>query len=356
MKTKNFLREVIKKVTLQFRGIKYLANCFLDILSILVLSVRYLKPPQILINVSLGFLDENNDLLGKKEIFDKFKKSKPSGYFFAETFLVKAGKSQKEKMTKAKKFIKEVGFPVVAKPNVGMCGIGIKTFEKLSELQNFISSIKVDYVLQPFVGYEHDLGVFYIKRKGRGKIIGVGERIFPVITGDGKKTISSLIENFSYNKKIVSSFLHSKKLSFDSVLNKREKLSIIGAVEPGTAYYYKDRRDLITKEALEVFNKITKNVKGLGVGRFDIRVENLKEFARNGRGFKILEFNPGPDVVPIHFGDKKYGIIRRRIEKFKIWDLTFRIAIEKRSKTKISFLDLMSIYYRFLASLKKVER
>ncbi len=88
-------------------------------------------------------------------------------------------------------------FPVVAKPDIGWNGYGVRLVEDRDSLLQYISSFpkNENIILQRPVTHDGEAGVFYVRIPGedKGRVVSVTLRYFPFVTGDGKSTLRDLI-------------------------------------------------------------------------------------------------------------------------------------------------------------------
>ena len=131
-----------------------------------------------------GFLMES-----KKEIYDLI----PLEYYPA-TLLVAPG-------TSFEKIIQEVqqlrlAYPLIAKPDIGMRGIAVKKINSLEELSAYAAKNKMAYLIQSFVSYEREVGIFYVRLpyESKGKITGIVSKEFLNLIGDGHSTVLALMQ------------------------------------------------------------------------------------------------------------------------------------------------------------------
>jgi carbamoylphosphate synthase large subunit len=90
-----------------------------------------------------------------------------------------------------------LSLPVVAKPDLGCRGVGVKLVRTAEDLQAYLDSFPrgAAYLLQRLVPHEGEAGVFYVRRPGqtRGRIVSITLKYFPHVIGDGKRTLRELI-------------------------------------------------------------------------------------------------------------------------------------------------------------------
>ena len=88
-------------------------------------------------------------------------------------------------------------FPIVAKPDMGCRGAGIKLLRDASDLHQYIQNFPGDarFLLQKYVAFEGEAGVFYCRHPSEdtGRIISLTLKYFPYVFGDGKRSLRELI-------------------------------------------------------------------------------------------------------------------------------------------------------------------
>ncbi len=86
-------------------------------------------------------------------------------------------------------------FPFILKPDVGQRGVGVKLIRNTKQAEEYLRSTSAPLIAQSYAPGPHEVGVFYYRFPGeaRGRIFTITEKIFPMITGDGERTIELLI-------------------------------------------------------------------------------------------------------------------------------------------------------------------
>lgn len=230
---------------------------------------------------------------------------------------------------------KKLEFPVVAKPDIGWNGYGVRLVEDSSHLLKYISEFPHDekIILQRPVPYDGEAGVFYIRIPGeaKGKICSVTLRYFPFVTGDGKSTLRDLIRNDQRTKLRADYYLGGKSehvgfgdQDLDQVPTPGEliRLSFIGSLRVGGLY--RNASHLITPELTERFDKIAQSMPEFYFGRFDVRFESIERLMK-GEGFNIIEIN-GAGAEAIQAWDPNVRLFRLYREFFKSYKLLFKIG------------------------------
>lgn len=120
----------------------------------------------------------------KSEIFDQI----PEKYL-PKTVLIKKGDQEKAIRTAI-----EIGYPIIAKPDVGERGIWVKKVKDEKELEEYVNSCPVDFLLQELVNLPVELGVFYVKYPNeKGRVTSIVRKEFLTVKGDGQSDRKSVV-------------------------------------------------------------------------------------------------------------------------------------------------------------------
>ncbi len=224
----------------------------------------------------------------------------------------------------------EFDFPIVCKPNVGERGIGVEKIDSISDLDLFLQTQKDDLLIQEFVDYRIELGIFYHRFpiSLNDGITSVVRKEFLRISGNGKSKFGDLVkENVRANNRI--SYLKKKyKSKWNQIIPSgiTYKLEPIGNHNRGTKFL--DGTELINEELVAVFRKIAEPLTGYYYGRFDLKVNSLDDLYE-GKNIKIIELN-GTNSEPAHIYDPDYSIFKAYKEIIKHMRLIFDISQENR--------------------------
>lgn len=210
--------------------------------------------------------------------------------------------------TSAKKVaqqIQESGleFPLIVKPDIGFRGRLVEKVHDLAALQAYIARYPLDFLVQEFLDYPEEFGVFYFRMPGeeRGKVISLTLKEFLYVTGDGRSTVRALIESkpraLLQLERIQTD--HPELLDDIPRSGERVRLGEIGNHSKGTSFI--NGNDLIDEQLNDFFDGFCKKIDGFYYGRFDIKCESL-ESLRKGKNFKIIELN-GVFAEPTHIYD-----------------------------------------------------
>ena len=219
-----------------------------------------------------------------------------------------------------------IDFPVILKPNIGYRGLQVDKIKDDKQLRNFIQTINVDYLIQEYIDFPLEIGVFYYRlpNSEKGEIPSVTCKEFLKVTGDGKSTLAMLVSQKP------RAILQAKKLAkkfqaqWHNVIPKGEEILLegIGSHNRGTKFI---NANALRDEALQrVFDELNSQMQGFYFGRFDIRTATIEDL-KQGKNFKILEVN-GVGAEPTHIYDPNYKLFKAWKELLHLWRIIYHIA------------------------------
>jgi hypothetical protein len=225
-----------------------------------------------------------------------------------------------------------LAFPVVAKPDLGLCGYGVRLLHDEPALQAYLAAFPrgETVVLQRYLPQEGEAGIFYARDPvtGKGRVIGLALRYFPRVTGDGRSTVAQLVAADVRARRIARSPRHQCSVPPDSVpaAGQQVRLATIGSTRVGGLY--RDGAALITPELVRAIDAVARDMPDFRFGRFDVRFDSLRELGA-GRGFTIMEVN-GAGSEAIEAWDPDTGVLQGFRMVFAKQRLLFRIGAAQR--------------------------
>lgn len=199
-----------------------------------------------------------------------------------------------------------LSFPLIAKPDRGFRGYLVKKINSAEALSHYLNKVRTDVLIQEFISYPRELGIFYHRYPGQdsGQITSVTIKEFLKVVGDGSKTIGELIDDDSRAYLYSDLFTRIHKEQIDRVLDPGEELvlSVIGNHSKGTRFV--NGNHLIDENLKAFMDRICKPMKGFYYGRLDIKYANHDQLLK-GEGFKVIEVN-GIISEPTHIYDASH--------------------------------------------------
>ena len=217
-------------------------------------------------------------------------------------------------------------FPLIAKPDIGMKGLAVKKVNDEKELIGYAAHSKVDFLVQEFVPFENEAGIFYYRYPGetKGYISGVVGKEFLTVTGDGSSTIKELLQE---DKRFILQLAVLEKTygeKLDHVLTDGEESLLVPYGNHARGAKFFDISHLVDEQLTESIDNVCRQVKGFYFGRLDIRYNTWEEL-KQGKNFSIIELN-GAGSEPTHIYDPGHSIFFAWKEIIRHWNLMFRIS------------------------------
>lgn len=266
-------------------------------------------------------------------------------YCAVSTHRVPSGAELRQLMRRAVLF-----FPLIAKPDLGLCGYGVRLLANMGELQAYLKAFPVNetVVLQEYLPQDEEAGIFYARDPltGNGRIIGLALRSFPRVTGDGVSTIAELTALDPRAGRALNSRLHECRHDAGRTPAAGEvvRLATIGSTRVGGLY--RDGGACITPQLTAAVDAIARDMPEFYFGRFDVRFNTLQELSA-GRGFTIMEVN-GAGSEAIQAWDPDIGLAAGLQMIFQKQSLLFAIgdAMRRQGVRPIGLIKLIKLNLR----------
>lgn len=217
-------------------------------------------------------------------------------------------------------------FPLIAKPDIGGRGRGVKVLMDDDDVRKFLKKCFVDFHIQEYVAFKNEVGIFYYRYPGSssGHISGIVRKEFLSVTGDGIQTIRQLLEQDSRAIMYLSSLEQYQQNDFETILAKGEKRVVSPYGNHARGSKFLDHSHLIDEKLTAFVDKISKEIDEFYFGRFDIRYRDWQEL-KQGKNFAIIEVN-GAGAEPTHMYDPRHSIFFAWKEILRHWILLGRIS------------------------------
>lgn len=280
---------------------------------------------------------EGGGMFGEKksDIFDLIPKQ-----YIPKTILNNA-----QDMVAALDAAKRLGYPLIAKPNVGERGNWVKKIDSEVDLIKYVNQCHVDFLLQELVVFPMELGVFYFRypNEKNGRVTSIVRKKFLSVTGDGESSIDDLIRQNT--RALLTADLESDFLKRNGkiILKKGETILIepIGNHCRGTQFLNDNKR--ITEELSKAIDKLAKQIDGFYYGRFDLKCDSYEDLTHL-QNFKILELN-GAGAEAAHIYEPGYPLMKAYRDVF--WHFSAMSKISKQNRQR------GDVYWSFQKGLRK---
>ncbi len=225
-----------------------------------------------------------------------------------------------------------VGFPHILKPDLGQRGLGVKCIRTEDEALACLKANPAPLILQRYVPGPLEAGIFYYRFPGevRGHVFAVTEKIFPTITGDGRRTLEELIWSDERARFMADRYLARFTHRREEVLAPGETVRLVEAGNHAQGCIFRDGSRLATPALANQIDKISQGISGFHIGRYDVRYPEESALIE-GRDFKILELN-GAAAEATNIYDARYSVFQAYRILFRQWGLVFEIGAANRSQ------------------------
>jgi len=248
------------------------------------------------------------------------------GEFLPETLYVSPGSWDEEELSEWLRE-KNISFPCIVKPDIGMRGKGVRLIGSLTQLVDFLRGIDEPYLIQERIAYSEEIGVFYYRLPGSnlGAISGITYKVFLSVEGDGVSSIEELLKKSKRFEMQIQALKNEFQL--DYIPRNRERLLLVpfGNHNRGTMFLNGGSDLSLT----EVFRKLCDPISGFYYGRLDIRYETI-DLLREGKNYKIIEWN-GAKSEPTHIYDPKTSFWQGQREIFRHILIIYKILLRSKS-------------------------
>ncbi len=233
-------------------------------------------------------------------------------------------------------------FPLIGKPDIGMKGLSVRKFHNEQELLEYAANSKVNFLVQEFIPYENEVGIFYYRfpNKLKGHISGIVEKEFLAIEGDGESTMTELLRK---DKRYILQIPVLKKMygyELKRILRRGEKRILVPYGNHVRGAKFIDVSHLIDEKLTNTIDKICQQVTGFYYGRLDIRFNSWEELKR-GENISVIEVN-GAGSEPTHIYDPKHSIFYAWREIVRHWNILWKISQMNHRWYQLPYMKISS--------------
>lgn len=244
---------------------------------------------------------------------------------------------------------KGLDFPLVAKPDLGCRGAGVRPVRDFAELEAYFAAFPpgARLVLQALVDWEAEAGIFYVRLPGeaRGRIISLTLKYFPHVVGDGASTLEALIRADPRAGQVPHLYLPRHQARLSDVLPRGQRFRLAFAGSHSRGAIFRDGTGLVTEAMTQRFDAIAADIPEFWFGRFDVRFEGIEGLQR-GEGFRIVEVN-GAGAEATHIWDSRMPLMDAYRSLFRQWGLLWDVGARNRKRGfKPEALDVFMARWR----------
>jgi len=210
-----------------------------------------------------------------------------------------------------------IAFPIIAKPDRGYQGWGVRVIRNAGELATYLDVLPdgAKVVLQEMVDYENEAAVFYIREPGRnrGSIVSLTFVLPPHVVGDGRRSVAELAAADKVLRPNLDVYQARSPGTWERVPEEGELHELTNTRSARLGAVYRDGTHLVTPQLEQSIEEISREIPDFHFGRFDIRFRSTEELLA-GDGFRILELNgAGAEILHIWDGATRLSAAYRTL-------------------------------------------
>jgi len=265
-----------------------------------------------------GFLLES-----KKQIYDLM----PAGVYPRTLYCRRGMRMDQIRLQLA---IEGLKFPLMAKPDIGQRGMGVELLKDECALLLYALRSKVDFLLQEYIDYPMEIGVFYYRMPGeeKGVITGIVGKEFLSVTGDGRRTVEELLQQEERYVLQLRALRRTAGRRLERVPLRGEVVELVPYGNHSRGAKFLDETGRVSPRLERVIDELCRRIPGFYFGRLDIRFESW-ELLEAGAAFSVIELN-GAGSEPTHIYDPRHSLFFAWKEIIRHLQILFRVSRASR--------------------------
>lgn len=227
-----------------------------------------------------------------------------------------------------------IDYPLVAKPDVGCNGTGVRLLRGRDDLVRYLTEFPEGerVVLQELVADEGEAGIFYVRHPDEtsGRITSVTLKHAPSVTGDGRSTLRQLILADPRAGRVPQLYLPRLAARLNEVPRQGERVRLVFVGNHCKGSIFEDGTRQVTPALTQAFERVARAIPDFHFGRIDVRFSSLPALLR-GEGFRIIEIN-GTGSEATHIWDPNTTLRDAWRAQFFHYGAAFRIGAANRGR------------------------
>jgi len=231
---------------------------------------------------------------------------------------------------------KGLAFPLMAKPDIGQRGMGVELLTDECHLLRYAARSKVPFLLQEYIDYPLEAGIFYHRVPGelRGTITGIVGKELLAVTGNGRSTVEVLLARNDRYVLQLPALRRSLGRMLRSVPASGETLCLAPYGNHSRGAKFVDCGHRITPQLSAVIDELCHRIPGFYFGRLDIRFRDWKSLAA-GEAFSVIELN-GAGSEPTHIYDPRHSLLFGWREIRRHLDILYTVSRANARRRELS--------------------
>lgn len=223
-------------------------------------------------------------------------------------------------------------FPCIAKPDIGMKGLGVEKIPDSAQLARYAQRIGVPFLVQTFIDFPEEVGVFYCRlpEEEKGRITGIVYKELLIVTGDGQVSVRELIRREPRFLLQLPALEKRYGEKLDEILSAGETLNLVPYGNHARGAKFIDASHWANERLTATIDTICRQIPGFYFGRLDIKYLSLEALER-GEHFLLVEVN-GAGSEPTHMYDPDHSIFFAWKEIRRHLGLCYKTSVQNHRK------------------------
>ncbi len=225
-------------------------------------------------------------------------------------------------------------YPVVAKPDIGCNGAGVRLIADRAQLARYLAAFPRGEVvmLQEFIPFEGEAGLFYIRAPDEacGRITSVTLKYPPVVVGDGRSCLRDLILADARAGRVPGLYLARLGPRLAEVPRQGEPVRLVFVGNHCKGAIFRDGTSHVTPALTAAVEQLARALPEFYFGRLDVRFASPAALAR-GEGFRVIEIN-GAGSEATHVWDPATSLWQAWRAQFFHYGEAWRIGAINRDR------------------------
>ena len=228
----------------------------------------------------------------------------------------------------------QLAYPVVAKPDIGCNGTGVRLIEGPADLYRYLAAFprRERVLLQEYIPDRGEAGVFYVRHPDEpvGRVTSITLKYAPSVIGDGRSTLRELILADPRAGRVPHLYLPRLAHRLHEVPAQGETVRLVFVGNHCKGSIFRDGTRHATPALTACFERIARAVPEFHFGRIDVRFSSLAALTR-GEGFRIIEIN-GAGSEATHVWDPATSLADAWRAQFFHYGQAWRIGAANRAR------------------------
>lgn len=203
-----------------------------------------------------------------------------------------------------------LALPLVAKPDVGCRGAGVKLLQTGQQLraclQAYPESARIQF--QKLSDFEAEAGVFYVRHPDapNGAITSLTLKYTPFVVGDGNSTLAQLVAQDPRAGQLQHLYAQRHAARWQEVIPAGQPYRLVFSASHCRGAVFRDGAEYIDPRLTATLDRIFADIPEFYYGRLDIKFRDLDSLTA-GENFDIIEIN-GASSESINIWDRRTGL------------------------------------------------